>query len=174
MGHEIYRVLIQENEFSSIPNHLTFKKVADICFTEYQAVIFALEIEVKGQTKSIVRLNPSLFEFSDWQSYNYYLYVICEDELLASQVQKLEMNDDKYEKYMGRSRTDKVKKDIFLNKEQLLGNPGDHLLSNSFGTKNGESESDDDPKAKNQSSKNGPKQDNEFKKTTTKSKVVSV
>lgn len=83
MGHEIYRVLIQENEFWS-PHSLTFKKIAEICFTEYSAVIFALEIEIKGQTKSVVRLNPSRFEFKDWLNFNYYLYVICEDESLAS------------------------------------------------------------------------------------------
>ena len=81
---------------------MTFKKIAEICFAEYSAVVFALEIEIKGETKSIVRLNPSLFEFSDWSSFNYYLYLICEDESLASQVQKLEMSDDKYEKYIGR------------------------------------------------------------------------
>jgi len=44
MGHEIYRVQIQENEFYS-PRPLTFKKIAEICYTEYSAVIFALEIE---------------------------------------------------------------------------------------------------------------------------------
>lgn len=48
MGHEIYRVPIQENEFFALPNALTFKKIAEICFIEYSAVIFALEIEVKG------------------------------------------------------------------------------------------------------------------------------
>lgn len=47
MGHEIYRVLIQENEFFS-PTPLTFRKIAEISFTEYAAVIFALEIEIKG------------------------------------------------------------------------------------------------------------------------------
>jgi hypothetical protein len=88
MGHEIYRVLIQDNEFYS-PTALTFKKIAEICFTEYSAVIFALEIEIKGQTRSIIRLNPSNFVFNDWTNFNYYLYIICEDESLASQVQKL-------------------------------------------------------------------------------------
>ena len=85
MGHEIYRVLIQEAEFWS-PTPMTFKKIADICFFEYSAVVFALEIEMKGEQKSLVRLNPSQFEFNDWINFNYYLYVICEDESLASQV----------------------------------------------------------------------------------------
>jgi acetyl-CoA C-acetyltransferase/potassium large conductance calcium-activated channel subfamily M alpha protein 1 len=43
MGHEIYRVSIAENEFFT-PFPLTFKKLAEICFAEFQAVIFALEI----------------------------------------------------------------------------------------------------------------------------------
>lgn len=47
MGHEIYRVSIAENEFFT-PFPLTFKKVAEICFAEFQAVIFALEIEIKN------------------------------------------------------------------------------------------------------------------------------
>jgi hypothetical protein len=88
MGHEIYRVLIEEAEFSS-PTPLTFKRIAEICYVEYSAVIFALEIELKseeGATKSVVTLNPSLFEFTDWENFNYYLYIICEDEDLASQV----------------------------------------------------------------------------------------
>ena len=65
-----------------------FKKIAEICYSEYAAVIFALEIEPKGdgRCKSTVILNPSLFEFKDWINYNYYLYIICEDESLATQV----------------------------------------------------------------------------------------
>lgn len=82
MGHEIYRVTISENEFYS-PVPLTFKRIAEICFHEFSAVIFGLEIEIKGTNKSIVRLNPSEFAFSDWTKYTYYLYVIGEDESLA-------------------------------------------------------------------------------------------
>ena len=82
MGHEVYRVQISENDFQGL---LTFKKVSDIGFSEFGAVIFALEIEVKNSqsTKSIIRLNPINFEFKDWMMYNYYLYIICEDETLA-------------------------------------------------------------------------------------------
>lgn len=82
MGHEVYRVIISENDFQG---PLTFKKIADIGFTEFSAVIFALEIEVKNfqGTKSIIRLNPHNFEFKDWMLYNYYLYIICEDETVA-------------------------------------------------------------------------------------------
>ena len=103
IGHEIYRVQINEADFSSA-RPLSFKKIADISFAEFNAVIFALEIEIKNKNKSIVRLNPSHFVFSDWTRFN---YIICEDESQAVCVQKLQMPDEKYEKYMGRYRNDR-------------------------------------------------------------------
>jgi hypothetical protein len=106
IGHEIYRVQINEADFSSA-RPLSFKKIADISFAEFNAVIFALEIEIKNKNKSIVRLNPSHFVFSDWTRFNYYLYIICEDESQVVCVQKLQMPDEKYEKYMGRYRNDR-------------------------------------------------------------------
>ena len=85
MGHEIYRTIIQENEFFST-SPLSFKRVAEICFSEFQAVIFALEIEIKAIGKSVVKLNPSNFVFKDWNKFNYYLYIIGEDESMATKV----------------------------------------------------------------------------------------
>ena len=79
MGHEIYRVPLSEIDFTSVPA-LSFKRLADICFIEFKAVIFALEIESKQLNKSLVRLNPSGFLFLDWIDFNYYVYIICEDE----------------------------------------------------------------------------------------------
>lgn len=86
MGHEVYRVAIGENEFQG--NDITFKKVADTSFSEFAAIVFALEIEIKNVpgNKSIIRLNPINFVFSEWNNYNYYLYIICEDEAVAKQV----------------------------------------------------------------------------------------
>ena len=43
----------------------------------------------------MIRLNPFSFEISDWENYNYFLYMICEDYETAALVQKLEMPDDK-------------------------------------------------------------------------------
>ncbi len=111
MGHEIYRVSIAENEFFT-PFPLSFKKLADICFTEFQAVVFALEIENKSKGTSIVKLNPSLFVFRDWNRFNFYLYLIGEDESLALKVQHLEMQDEKYEKHMKRPRTDRLTQEL--------------------------------------------------------------
>ena len=88
MGHEVYRVMIREQDFNQSSEPLTFKKVSDLGFTEFSAIIFALEIEVKNfqGTKSIIRLNPCNFEFKDWNYYNYYLYIICEDEQVARSI----------------------------------------------------------------------------------------
>ena len=57
-----------------------------------------------GGSRSIIRLNPAGFEFRDWTGFNYYLYIICEDEAVARQVQKLDMSSDQYEKHMNRVR----------------------------------------------------------------------
>ena len=41
MGHEIYRMLITSEDY---PNNISFKKIAEIAYSEYSAVVFALEI----------------------------------------------------------------------------------------------------------------------------------
>jgi hypothetical protein len=44
MGHEIYRMQISEDDY----HHTTsFKKIVDVAYTEYNAVVFALEIQSK-------------------------------------------------------------------------------------------------------------------------------
>jgi Calcium-activated BK potassium channel alpha subunit len=110
MGHEVYRIGISETDYQdSKDEKLMFKKVAEIAYQEYNAVVFALEIELKTVSKSIIRLNPSKFEFIDWHLYNYYLYLVCENESVSKRVQKFEMPDDKYERHIGKPRIDKNK-----------------------------------------------------------------
>jgi len=87
MGHEIYRVQIYEQDFQG---PFTFIAMANLIYEEHNAVAFALEIEQRGAQKSIIRLNPSNFDFTDWQNYYYYIYMICEDEAVAKKVQKME------------------------------------------------------------------------------------
>jgi hypothetical protein len=41
MGHEIYRVKIEEADFQ---NSLTFKDIAEISHSCYSAIVFAMEI----------------------------------------------------------------------------------------------------------------------------------
>eukprot|EP00347_Sterkiella_histriomuscorum_P022282 403331035 len=104
MGHEVYRVILSEQDFQG---PLTFKKVADLGFTEFSAIIFALEIEVKS----------------------------FQDEQVARQVQKLDMPDEKYEKYFDRVRYDKVKtvttKGDQSQKDQLMASQAFTLLNKS-------------------------------------------
>ena len=104
MGHEIYRIKIEEADFQS---HLTFKQICEIAHQCYSAIVFALEISTKGvdgEIRSVIRLNPNQFELVDWHIFNFYLFLICEDESVAKQLSKLEMPDDKYERIMGKPR----------------------------------------------------------------------
>ena len=45
--------------------------------------------------------------FTDWDLYSYSLYIICEDIDVAREIQKLEMQDEKYERLFGRLRNQK-------------------------------------------------------------------
>lgn len=45
MGHEIYRVKIEQERYL---DHLTFQQVATICHEQFRAVVFAMEIEPKN------------------------------------------------------------------------------------------------------------------------------
>lgn len=104
MGHEIYRVKIEELDYQS---SLTFRDVAEIGHSCFGAIVFALEVQAKGEDgeiRSAVRLNPINFEFIDWHVFSFYLFMICEDESVSKQVQRLEMPDDKYERLVGRPR----------------------------------------------------------------------
>ena len=41
MGHEIYRMQISQEEY---PEKCSFKEISEIAYSEYSAVVFALEI----------------------------------------------------------------------------------------------------------------------------------
>ena len=63
MGHEIYKLEITRAVF---PDKVTFKKIAEVGFSEFHSVVFALEIQsLNDSKKSIIRLNPNSFEFCD-------------------------------------------------------------------------------------------------------------
>ena len=75
---EIYREKIELEDYK---NGLTFKQVARIAYQCFRAIVFGLEIEPKrgGGVKSIIRLNPAKFEITNWEHFNYYLYIVCGD-----------------------------------------------------------------------------------------------
>ena len=54
MGHEIYRTSLSYKFQGK-----TFNEVATIVYNEFQGIMFAIELEVGGQ--SIIRLNPGYF-----------------------------------------------------------------------------------------------------------------
>mmetsp|Transcript_12374 Transcript_12374/g.19251 ORF Transcript_12374/g.19251 Transcript_12374/m.19251 type:complete len:165 (+) Transcript_12374:1274-1768(+) len=89
LGHEIYRMQISQEDYDG---NISFKKISEVAYQEYSAIVFALEIQSKMLTsKSIIRLNPNGFIFKDWHLFNYFLYIICEDGEVAEDIQKLEM-----------------------------------------------------------------------------------
>ena len=91
---------------------LTFNQIANIAHQVFGVIVFSMEIEPKnasGQHRSVIRLNPSKFELCDWEIFNFYLYIICGDEVTAKRVQKLEMPDSKYLRMIGVPRIHKTK-----------------------------------------------------------------
>ena len=90
-----------------------FKKIAEMAYLEFGTVVFALELELKTQpSRAIIRLNPSQYALEDWNFFYYYLYVICPEESDARRLQKIELSDEKYLKWIGKERTDKEKSKI--------------------------------------------------------------
>jgi len=105
MGHEIYRMQISQEYYH---NNITFNKIADVAYSQYSAVVFALEIQSKvDPSKTTIRLNPNEFKYTEWETYNYSLYIICEDIDVAKDIQVLEMQAEKYERLFGEPRISK-------------------------------------------------------------------
>ena len=67
------------------PDKITFRKIAEVAYSEYNTIIFALEIQSKSLDgeipSSIIRLNPIDFKFNwiDFNNYVYELHMICGD-----------------------------------------------------------------------------------------------
>lgn len=102
MGHEVYRLEITKAVF---PDRVTFKKIAEVGFSEFHSIVFALEIQSQTDSKkSIIRLNPNCFEFTDWDYFKYFIYIICEGEDDADKLAELSMNDDSYLRTFGVSK----------------------------------------------------------------------
>lgn len=103
-GHEIYRVKIDASKY---PDELSFCSLAETSYQEYSAIVFALEVVSKAEpTKASIRLNPAKFIFqkADHQYFDFHLYIICEDGDQAQKISELEMADEKFERYFGKSR----------------------------------------------------------------------
>ena len=84
MGHEIYRMPISVDDYQE---GITFKHLADVAYQTQSAVVFALEVQSKKDlTKQIIRLNPIEFVFTQWEDFNFSLYIICEDYSVARKI----------------------------------------------------------------------------------------
>lgn len=98
-GNEIYRVQVDSERYSI--TEISFCKLAEVSYSEFQAIVFALEIQSKSNLdKSVIRLNPASFVFNkaDHNLFNFHLYIICSDQEIADQVAELEMPEEKFER----------------------------------------------------------------------------
>ena len=102
MGMEIYCCKLEPKVY---PDGIKFSKIAEIAYTEYSTIVFALEIQSKpldGKIpSSIIRLNPVdfTFKYDDFSNYVYKLHMICDDADQAEKVESLEeMSDERYER----------------------------------------------------------------------------
>ena len=114
---EIYRTELNE----SFKNK-TFAQISKFIYKIYDAIAFALEIEIDGKTT--INLNPGEFFIQKFlenrDDVKYFIYVICSDKEVANQIAKadvnkeLSKNDDKEE--------DENEKNNFSDKNDLIIN----------------------------------------------------
>ena len=88
---EIYRTELNE----SFKNK-TFAQISKFIYKIFDAIAFALEIEIDGKT--IINLNPGGFFIQKFlenrDDVKYYIYVICSDKEVANQIAKADVNKE--------------------------------------------------------------------------------
>ena len=93
-GNEIYRAKLNE-QFKNNP----FCQIAKKIYEEYDAIAFALEIDIKGKT--IISLNPGDFYIAkttdEREDVKFYLYLICADKEIAEQIEEANATNIKEE-----------------------------------------------------------------------------
>ena len=84
-GNEIYRAELNEQFKNN-----TFCQISKKIYEEYDAIAFALEIDINGKT--MISLNPGEFfieKFRDErEDVKFYIYVICSDKEIADQIEE--------------------------------------------------------------------------------------
>lgn len=107
-GHEIYRTPL--NEYLK---DKSFTQISSLIYKQYNAIVFALEIQVEDQT--IIRLNPGNFYIDkivgDRDDVQVFIYIICSDRECADKIEN-------YGKSIG--KVDEVKKVKNLSKFDLM------------------------------------------------------
>ena len=85
-GNEIYRAKLNEHFKNN-----TFCQIAKKIYEEYDAIAFALEIDIKGKT--IISLNPGDFFIGktndEREDVKFYIYLICADKEIAEQIEEV-------------------------------------------------------------------------------------
>ena len=91
-GHEIYRV-----EISQKMEGQSFIEVAKKVYDQFQAIMFALEVEIEGEI--VIRLNPGNYSIRNVRENAIHVYVICEEKSVADKVALLDMNTEEIDLY---------------------------------------------------------------------------
>ncbi len=102
MDHEIYRALLSpkfENQ--------TFKDVARAIYIRFQAVAFALEMQVEG--KVVIRLAPLRYLLQNIRRNKIHVYVICEEKKIADQIAFMNMSNEDIAADMALRKSEEVK-----------------------------------------------------------------
>ena len=93
-GNEIYRAKLNEQFKNN-----TFCQISKKIYEEYDAIAFALEIDINGKT--IISLNPGEFfieKTSDIrEDVKFYIYLICSDKEIADQIEEASSSNSKEE-----------------------------------------------------------------------------
>ena len=109
---EIYRTELNETF-----KNRTFSQISKLIYKKFDAIAFALEIEIDGKTT--ISLNPGGFyieKFFDFRDdVKYFIYVICSDKEVANQITKADINKDNNESNEEDENGDEDNEFAFLN-----------------------------------------------------------
>ena len=91
LGQEIYRI-----ELNDYFKNRTFAQISKLIYKIFDAIAFALEIEINGKT--MITLNPGSFYiqkfFEPRDDVKFYLYVICSDKDVADRIEKSDIKQE--------------------------------------------------------------------------------
>ena len=111
IDQEIYRTELNDNF-----KNKTFAQISKMIYKEYDAIAFALEIEIDGKTTR--NLNPGGFYIHKFlenrEDIKFYIYVICSDKEVANKIEKADKNE---------SENDDKDKDDFVNETEEKSEP---------------------------------------------------
>ena len=110
VDQEIYRT-----ELNDTFKNKTFAQISKFIYKEYDAIAFALEIEIDGKTT--INLNPGGFYIQKFLDYRedikFFIYVICSDKNVANQIAKGNVNNE----------SENDEKDEFINESEEKSEP---------------------------------------------------